>query len=113
MKSEEGYQALFEHYPNVIEPGLILGDAEAIVGQFGLTVCIMLPNNEMSVRLANCVGIQAPTYKEHRKFFENNERLPVIKFMPHGLLINVGFLEPALLSYEKFKDFSFKNQLFI
>jgi hypothetical protein len=114
MKSEEGYKVLVEHYPNVVELGLILGDAEAIVGQFGLTVCINLPAKRMNpAGITNSTEALGFDYEEYRKNFVHNDKLPIIKFSPTGLTVDVGWLEPALLSYEHFKGFSFKNKLFI
>ena len=116
MKAEEGFEKLNEHYKGCIDPGLILGDAEAIVGQFGLTVCCMLPaKRDLSVKINHTAYPQqeAPLFIEHRKIFVENDHLPIIKFKPDGLIINVGWLEPAFLSYQHFKGFRFHNKLFV
>lgn len=96
MNAEEGYQKLLEHYPNCIHPGLILGDAEAIVGQFGLEIITIDKN-----------------FIKHRQFYKENERIIIIKFTETALHIDVGYPESFAASYEKFKGFSFKNNLFI
>lgn len=97
MNAAEGYQKLKEHYPNYITPGLILGDALAIVGQFGLTICYIRMD-----------------FTQSRFKFEENEKLPIIRFTDNSLfIIPEGFSDEVAISYEKFKGFSFKNKLFV
>lgn len=114
MKTQEGFEKLNEHYKGCLDPGLILGDAEAIVGPYGLTVCINLPvKTPSATAIANSTEALGFKYEEHRKIFVDNDHLPIIKFTPTGLIINVGWLEPAFLSYAHFKGFRFHNKIFV
>ena len=113
MKAEEGFEKLNDHYKGCIKPGLILGDAEAIVGQFGLTVCYAVPCKVPPADTIILSSITHPIFEEHRKNFKENECLRIIKFNDKGLTVDVGWLEPAFLSYEHFKGFRFHNKLFV
>lgn len=96
MDRNIGYRKLFDHYNGCIHPGLILGDAEAIVGQFGLEI----------------ISIGVDLIK-HRRFYKEGDIVAIIKFTENLLHVDVGHSEPFAAPYEKFKWFRFKNKLFV
>lgn len=96
MEALEGFKKLSEHYKGCIRPGLIIGDAQAIVGPYGVEIITFI----------------SATERFSKRFIEG-EGIPIIQFEEKLLLVDVGLLSPLKLPYGKFKGFRFKNKLFV
>jgi hypothetical protein len=84
------YEKLKEEFPNV-KDGLILGQANAIIGQFGYEV----------------MGFDINGFKHLTKYKEN-DLIPIVKFMANGFTSSEQ--QPLFVwDYNKFKGLQFKK----